>query len=419
MPKLLAFLAAWVFLPCLSIHAEQVPYETLPLKDRVIIGSRIYSDIQIYFGHWQGIPGFDLNAEYAAYLDKVLATDDRKTFDLATMAFMAKLQNGHSGFRDPWFQNTYGQQLHFYALPVDGKWIITQSDLPELKVGAVIAALNGEPFESFYEHCRPYISASDESWRRRALFEYPYLFPESFDLTLANGRHVGIHRNGAFRYAGSSHTTIDVTNRDGILIIHIPAFQPPNLETDALEAVKKAGSVKAIIIDVRGNHGGSTPQDLVAALMDRPYRFFAESTPAHLASLQLYDSPGTHTELHWSGGTLEPSTPHYTGPLFILTDGGCFSACEDFVVSFKDNHRATIIGERTAGSSGQPYEHRFENGMVFGLSTKREFLPDGSPFEGVGIAPDIEVPIHVEDLASGRDPALEKTLSLAQPAAAR
>jgi carboxyl-terminal processing protease len=88
-------------------------------------------------------------------------------------------------------------------------------------------------------------------------------------------------------------------------------------------------------------------------------------------------------------------------------------------VSFKDNHRATIIGERTAGSSGQPYEHRFENGMVFGLSTKREFLPDGSPFEGVGIAPDIEVPIHVEDLASGRDPALEKTLSLAQPAAAR
>jgi carboxyl-terminal processing protease len=150
MPKLLAFLAACVLLPCLSIHAEQVPYETLPLKDRVIIGSRIYSDIQIYFGHWQGIPGFDLNAEYAAYLDKVLATDDRKTFDLATMAFMAKLQNGHSGFRDPWLQNTYGQQLHFYALPVDGKWVITQSELPELKVGAVITALNGEPFESFY-----------------------------------------------------------------------------------------------------------------------------------------------------------------------------------------------------------------------------------------------------------------------------
>lgn len=411
-------LAASLCLMCLSISAQQVSDKTLPLKDRILVASRIYSDIQIYFGHWQGIPGFDLNSAYAAYLDKVLASDSRKAFDLATMEFMAKLQNGHSGFRDPWFQNTYGQQLHFYALPVEGKWVVTESELPDLKIGTVIIALNGEPFESFYQHCRPYIAGSDERWRRRALFEYPHLFPESFDLTLGDGRHVAIHRNGAFRYP-SSGTAIDIYKRDGVLIIHIPAFYPARLEADALEAVKKAGSVKAIIIDVRGNHGGSTPQDLIAALMDRPYRFYAESTPAHLGSLQLYDSPGTHAELHWYGGTIAPSSAHYTGPLFILADGGCFSACEDFVAPFKDNHRATILGERTAGSSGQPYEHWFENGMGFGLSTKREFMPDGSPFEGVGIAPDIEIPLHVDDLANGRDPVLMKALSLAQSGTAR
>lgn len=419
MPRLVVFLAACAFLPCLSIHTQQAPDETLPLKGRVIMASRIYSDIQLYFGHWQGIPGFDLNAEYAAYLDKVLTTDSRKAFDLATMEFMAKLRNGHSGFRDPWLQNNYGQQLHFYAIPVDDKWVVTQSDLPELKVGTVITALNSEPFESFYRHCRPYISASDERWRRRALFEYPWLFPENFDLMLSDGRHVSVHRNGVFTYAGSGYTTINVHNRDGILILRIPAFHPANLETEAIQAINKAGPVKAIVIDVRGNHGGATPQYLVAALMDRPYRFFTESTPAHMASLQLYDSPGTHTELRWGGGVLQPADKHYTGPLFILTDGGCFSACEDFVVSFKDNHRATIIGERTAGSSGQPYEHWFENGSGFGLSTKREFMPDGSSFEGVGIAPDIEMPVHVDDLVSGKDPVLQKALSLAQSAATR
>jgi carboxyl-terminal processing protease len=83
------------------------------------------------------------------------------------------------------------------------------------------------------------------------------------------------------------------------------------------------------------------------------------------------------------------------------------------IVSFKENHRATIIGERTAGSSGQPYQRRFENGMVFGSSTKREFMPDGSPFEGVGIAPDIEVDVHAADVISGRDPVLENALSMA------
>ena len=148
--------------------------------------------------------------------------------------------------------------------------------------------------------------------------------------------------------------------------------------------------------------------------MDRPYRWWSESTPAHIGSFELENSPGTHTELHWFGGVEQPSGTPYKGVLFLLTNGGCFSACEDFVVSFKDNHRATIIGERTAGSSGQPYSHRFENGMGFGLSTKREFMPDGSPFEGVGIAPDIEMHVHAADLASGRDPVLENALSLAK-----
>jgi len=412
------FFVACVFVGCIAVHADEVPDQVVPVRERVVVASRIYADIQMYFGHWQGAPGFDLDAEYAAYLDKVLTTESRKAFDLATMEFMAKLQNGHSGFRDPWFQDAHGQQLNFYAYPVDRKWVVTWSDLPDLKVGSVLTALDGEAFELFYGRCRRYVSASDERWRRRALFEYPYLFPEDFELTLSDGRRIKIHRHGAFQSTQSTHARVVVSNPQGTLLIRIPGFHIASLEMDAIEALKKATSAKAVIIDVRGNHGGSTPQQLVAALMDRPYHYFIESTPAQLGSFQLYNSPGTHTELRWFGGVNESSDVLYKGPLFLLVDGGCFSACEDFVVSFKDNHRATIIGERTAGSDGQPYQHRFENGMVFGLSTKRLFMPDGSPFEGVGIAPDIEVQVRAEDFASGKDPVLDKALRLAQSASA-
>jgi hypothetical protein len=31
-------------------------------------------------------------------------------------------------------------------LKVDGKWVVTQSDLPDLKIGTATTALNGEPF---------------------------------------------------------------------------------------------------------------------------------------------------------------------------------------------------------------------------------------------------------------------------------
>jgi len=46
-------------------------------------------------------------------------------------------------------------------------------------------------------------------------------------------------------------------------------------------------------------------------------------------------------------------------------------------------------------------------------------MPDGSPFEGVGIAPDIEVDVHARDVISGRDPVLEKALNLAKSIGSR
>ena len=99
--------------------------------------------------------------------------------------------------------------------------------------------------------------------------------------------------------------------------------------------------------------------------------------------------------------------------MILLTDGGCFSACEDFLVPFHDNKRGTLIGETTGGSSGQPFFYKFGNRMSFRISTKREFFPDGSPFEGVGIRPNIEVAPTVADLAAGRDPVLAKALEVA------
>ncbi len=58
---------------------------------------------------------------------------------------------------------------------------------------------------------------------------------------------------------------------------------------------------------------------------------------------------------------------------------------------FKDNGRAILIGSTTAGSTGQPYNKSFGYGMGVAIGTKREYFPDGSQFEGVGIEPDIRV----------------------------
>lgn len=83
-------------------------------------------------------------------------------------------------------------------------------------------------------------------------------------------------------------------------------------------------------------------------------------------------------------------------------NGGCISACEDFVGPSKDSGRATVVGETTQGSAGLPFIYDFHNGMSLRIAIKRNYFPDGSEFEGVGIKPDIEVQTTIDDLKSGR-----------------
>ena len=80
---------------------------------------------------------------------------------------------------------------------------------------------------------------------------------------------------------------------------------------------------------------------------------------------------------------------------------------------FKDNGRATIIGETTEGSSGQPYFFNFGNGMTLLVGAARYTFPDGSPFESVGIKPTISVELRIADVRDGIDPVLNKARELA------
>lgn len=401
---------SWIFAPSLSL-AQRLTKQ-LSLKERVRIATQIYNFIETYFGHWRAVPNLDLDREYGAYLDQILTTDDRRSFDLASMEFVAKLKNGHSGFSDSWLRTSYGQMLGFYAYPVEGKWAITRSTVESLKPGDIIDRIDGQPFESFFQAQKKYISGSDERWIRRAFFEYPYLFPESFSLELEDRRHVSIVRKGDFQWPGSETDANAVRLEDGVLFIRIPSFNRQTFEDSARASIRTAVNVKTLILDLRGNHGGSTPEGLVKDLMDRPYRWFEESTPMSIGLFQFRGSVDKHAELSWFGDIEQPASNPYRGDVYLLTDGGCFSACEDFLVPFKNSHRATIIGARSAGSTGQPAFQDLGDGMGVSVSTKREYFPDGSIFEGVGVAPDIDVQTTIEDLRAGRDPVLAKVYEL-------
>ena len=156
-----------------------------------------------------------------------------------------------------------------------------------------------------------------------------------------------------------------------------------------------------LAFDVRGNSGGDTPEALVAALMTRPYRSWRATTPVHVALSRAQGGPRETREM--PAAWHDPSPGASAGPLANLTDGGTFSAAEDFVMPFKDNGRALLVGETTGGSSGQPASFEIGDGMRCWIGAKRQYFPDGRPFEGLGIEPDVMVPAEPADFRDGRD----------------
>jgi carboxyl-terminal processing protease len=370
----------------------------------------------------QGAPDVDVEAAYRRYLDKVIAADTRSAFTLASMEFLASMRNGHTVFVDQELARRNGA-LPFTARYSGTQWIVTESQVPDLKPGDVIEKIDGRPFEQFFVEIRPHISASSDYSARHMLFvrmwdmaPFGPLFPEKFELALSGNRKVAIDRR-AVGGAKVPPTEGRWLKPGEVAYIRIPSFFFPENEKRALELLEEFRRAHAIIVDLRGNPGGSTPSDLTSHLMDRPYRWWSESTPINMPFFRYRASQGDwhyqafqQPQIIWYSGPSTPAKDAFTGKLVLLVDGGCNSACEDFTMPFKDNHRATLVGQNTSGSTGEPFVTDFGNGMLVLIGAKRAAFPDGMPFEGVGIKPDIEVQPTAEDLANGRDAALATAL---------
>jgi carboxyl-terminal processing protease len=421
----------WCF--CYSTAGQAAIDAKIDIPERIFAATKINSLLQLCFPTGQ-TSGPSLDVLDRAYLKKVLASDDRTQFDLGSIEFVAQLQNGHTFFWDSWLQK-FNQPLGFYVAPLDGYWVVQTSFLTNLKPGDVIVKIDNTPAEAFFQQQQRYIAASSLAAQRHNLFLLPYLFPEQFTLTLDGDRKITVDRQEL--KAPEGNTEGRWLKPGATAYIRIPAFLNPRFEQTALEYVHQFQHAKTLIIDVRNNAGGIPPKRLVKALIDRPYHTWKESTLARFAVADLDPedekqrnttmqpealrnckySPEDHMcslPVTWGGEVIPPGPNAYHGRVIFLVDGGCVSACEELLEPFKESSRATLVGEITEGSSGLPYTYDFHNGMMLSIAVKRQYFPDGSEFEGVGIKSDVEVHPTIESLKSGHDVILEKALDLAE-----
>ena len=99
-------------------------------------------------------------------------------------------------------------------------------------------------------------------------------------------------------------------------------------------------------------------------------------------------------------------------PMAVLVNGESYSAAEFFAVALQEYGAATVVGEKTSGKGYFQTTFPLSDGSAVALSIGKYFTPNGISLEGVGITPDVEVPLEEEtalsiyygQLPAGEDP---------------
>ena len=227
-------------------------------------------------------------------------------------------------------------------------------DITDMVLENIIAMIKGE--EGTSVDLTFYRSAEDKTFDRtlvRATFYVPNLFSEIVEDNMGYIQYLGFQRGGA------------------------------DLLDSEIEKLIEQGA-EAIIFDLRNNLGGTLDDavevgdlfiDEGAIVTVRGRTDDNERVDEYLAK------EGKYTQI----------------PLIVLINGFSASASELVAGALSENGRALLIGEKSFGKGTVQVIHDLSDGSGLKFTTARYYLPSGVSIDGVGIIPDIEVELTIED----------------------
>jgi C-terminal processing protease CtpA/Prc len=175
------------------------------------------------------------------------------------------------------------------------------------------------------------------------------------------------------------------------------------------KSIAALADAPAILIDLRGNRGGSVSSVVYLAehflgpdksVGFHRYRTGASRTDPFIHRGYFADEvnhmSACDVALNKKEGYVEWRTPKDApasrANVWILADGECGSSCDAFTAAMKDHHAATVLGARTAGALLSAVAFRPAwRGYVLLAPVGTVLSPDRKVIEGVGVPPDVEI----------------------------
>jgi C-terminal processing protease CtpA/Prc len=189
-----------------------------------------------------------------------------------------------------------------------------------------------------------------------------------------------------------------------LAIWKLPKFNIPEIRVD--EAMKKIRKHDNLILDVRGNGGGSveTLKHLIGYLFDHDIKI-ADRKTRNDVKADIADGKGKDS---------------FKGKLIVLVDSDSASASEILARIVQLEKRGIVIGDQTAGAvmEAQHYFHRASKigfawvGYGVSITVADLIMSDGKSLEHIGVTPDEILNPTAIDLALKHDPVLSHAAKL-------
>jgi len=186
----------------------------------------------------------------------------------------------------------------------------------------------------------------------------------------------------------------------GVAYLRLTCFQKTtSRDLDAALWDLHRQGMRSLVMDLRGNPGG-----LLVTAVDVADKFLEQGV--------IVSTHGRNLQEDFTYSAHESGT--WRVPLVVLIDRDSASAAEIFAGAIRDHRRGTIVGARSYGKGS--VQGIFPLGLAnagLRLTTAKFYSPNGRPYAGVGVEPDIAVRLAARPVDGQIAPA-----SPASPAAA-
>ncbi|MFN0109958.1 MAG: S41 family peptidase [Blastocatellia bacterium] len=287
---------------------------------------------------------------------------------------------------------------------IEGKPVVTwvepgsEAAKQGVQQGFIVAEVDGEPVEKSLQRLKTEIGESSTSIATE-LQSYDRLFYGSRDTAVKAAFVDGEGRRKSVelvrRYTEFQRRVISRKLPHNVGYIELTGFGP-EIERDFEQAMQQMQGTQGLILDLRNNGGG-----FVTTVTQIASYFFQEETDLGEFITRFGRSTRRKTQ---------KLRTVYREPLVVLVSSRSASGSEIFAASVQERKRALVVGANSATCGcllGVSRTIKLLDGGKLNISDTDYRSAFGRRIEGIGVKPDKQIELRIEDLVASRDRALD------------